>query len=569
MLYFEPEFFEPETRNGFYIEPLIKNAWAAQLETLAMFDRICEDNDLTYSADWGTLLGAVRHGGFIPWDDDLDVCMPRADLMSFYDIIMDYPELHCFNVYNTEDFGLHATRLNLSKDFTTDRDRLKDYYGFPFPVGIDIFAIDNVPKNKAQEMAQIEIMKNIDAAINMLPLINEHNHRENEYRNTFRHYINNIKEKANVEFSSKWPSLKELCILYDETESAYSEEEADFVSEYQCIGAGGDYYLPIDTYKNIIRLPFENVMICVPANYNEVLQKKYGNNYMTPVTNTANHEYPFYNRAIKAAMIKNGSDSFEDTRKHIESMSSVFYRGFVNRKAEPKVNIDRRLTEGNTIYTIQAALLEVLDEIDRLCNKHGINYYYVGDTREELDRIRAFTSESTDIHVGMKRDEYMRFLNILQEELDAWFDYRSIYTHPYHTDLRTYVITDAYGTKDGEYEDRFHGCNDIVGVDVAPIDMVNDDDSVEELKKTVITKLIQSVPTLPTEPPYDITTMAMVSQWQDLLGMEINMQGNLQNEFVKAADSVAMSDANNSYRRVRITSDIAENNYRLFDKSEF
>ena len=79
MLYFEPEFFEPETRNGFYIEPLIKNAWAAQLETLAMFDRICEDNDLTYSADWGTLLGAVRHKGYIPWDDDTDVLMPRED----------------------------------------------------------------------------------------------------------------------------------------------------------------------------------------------------------------------------------------------------------------------------------------------------------------------------------------------------------------------------------------------------------------------------------------------------------------------------------------------------------
>ena len=51
----------------------------ADVELLRLFHEACQKHQLTYWLDWGTLLGAIRHNGFIPWDDDLDVCMPRAD----------------------------------------------------------------------------------------------------------------------------------------------------------------------------------------------------------------------------------------------------------------------------------------------------------------------------------------------------------------------------------------------------------------------------------------------------------------------------------------------------------
>ena len=50
-----------------------------ELEILLSFDKVCRENGLKYSMCAGTLLGAVRHKGFIPWDDDIDVCMPRPD----------------------------------------------------------------------------------------------------------------------------------------------------------------------------------------------------------------------------------------------------------------------------------------------------------------------------------------------------------------------------------------------------------------------------------------------------------------------------------------------------------
>ena len=62
----------------------------ADTELLKLFDLICKKNNLTYWLDWGTLLGAVRHQGFIPWDDDLDVCMPWDDYLRAIPILSGF-----------------------------------------------------------------------------------------------------------------------------------------------------------------------------------------------------------------------------------------------------------------------------------------------------------------------------------------------------------------------------------------------------------------------------------------------------------------------------------------------
>jgi lipopolysaccharide cholinephosphotransferase len=76
---FTQDFFKPEIREGFEIPAMMKRAWAAQMEVLQVVADICEENGLQYFADGGTLLGAVRHQGFIPWDDDIDICLKRED----------------------------------------------------------------------------------------------------------------------------------------------------------------------------------------------------------------------------------------------------------------------------------------------------------------------------------------------------------------------------------------------------------------------------------------------------------------------------------------------------------
>ena len=64
----------------------IVRLWKVEQEILDVINEICVKHNLRYSLAYGTLIGAVRHGGFIPWDDDIDIIMPRSDYNRFIDI---------------------------------------------------------------------------------------------------------------------------------------------------------------------------------------------------------------------------------------------------------------------------------------------------------------------------------------------------------------------------------------------------------------------------------------------------------------------------------------------------
>lgn len=115
-----------------------------ELEILLEFKSFCEKNNLRYYLAYGTLLGAVRHKGFIPWDDDIDVCMPRPDYEKFIKI---------FNVSN-ERFKLKSNRLNnMSAPFTKVIDvstEIEAKYvdgDVDTNLWIDVFPVDGLPEN--------------------------------------------------------------------------------------------------------------------------------------------------------------------------------------------------------------------------------------------------------------------------------------------------------------------------------------------------------------------------------------------------------------------------------------
>ena len=72
-------FLEPETRSGHYVSAETKACWKAMLDMVEEIDRICRKHDIKYFLIAGSLLGAIRHRGFIPWDDDVDIALFRKD----------------------------------------------------------------------------------------------------------------------------------------------------------------------------------------------------------------------------------------------------------------------------------------------------------------------------------------------------------------------------------------------------------------------------------------------------------------------------------------------------------
>ena len=102
---FSHSFFEDEIRCDFLVPSMVKRTWAAQMEILDDLAGACQKAGLEYFAEWGTLLGTIRHGGFIPWDDDVDICMKRRDYMYLIDNISSKKITH---------FDCHFANLLLS-----------------------------------------------------------------------------------------------------------------------------------------------------------------------------------------------------------------------------------------------------------------------------------------------------------------------------------------------------------------------------------------------------------------------------------------------------------------------
>ena len=128
----------------------IKEAQKAMLEILKKIDEICDEQNITYFLMYGTLIGAVRHKGIIPWDDDIDIMMPRDDYDKFINYFLKYQdELKPYELYsqkNRKNYPYIIARISDSR-YILDSKNEKDY---GIGLFVDIYPFDGMGNNKEE-----------------------------------------------------------------------------------------------------------------------------------------------------------------------------------------------------------------------------------------------------------------------------------------------------------------------------------------------------------------------------------------------------------------------------------
>lgn len=123
-------------------------AQRTSLKLLKIFIKICEKHNLKYFVGGGTMLGAIRHQGFIPWDDDADIDMPREDYKKFLEIFPDdlkeYPECSVSSIHTDNSPSLVARLVDNSIKIKRKEGLISDYIT---PLWIDIVPVDGLPDN--------------------------------------------------------------------------------------------------------------------------------------------------------------------------------------------------------------------------------------------------------------------------------------------------------------------------------------------------------------------------------------------------------------------------------------
>lgn len=242
----------------------IKEIQQEELKILIEFDKICREYNLTYSLAYGTLIGAIRHRGFIPWDDDIDVIMPRPDMDKFIDIIHKTPNSNwdIMNIYDYKNFyaGLMLKFYNKN----TIMYELPDKYDLKYGIFIDIFPADGTTGNIEIDKQRFEQYKKIRKKLHFHKAMH---YKKNSIRKNFT-LITDIWAKKNIEKLNNF--------FYD-----IPFNTSDNVVVYPYTPSFESGVFPRNYFDSLIDVYFEGHKFKAFSKYHKYLTNAYGD-YMTP-----------------------------------------------------------------------------------------------------------------------------------------------------------------------------------------------------------------------------------------------------------------------------------------------
>ncbi|MDO5861087.1 MAG: LicD family protein [Methanobrevibacter sp.] len=231
------------------------------------FIEVCEEHNLTYFMYAGSLLGTIRHQGFIPWDDDIDVIMFREDfekLNKIFERNID-EKYGFFNVLNEETYHYTWGRLTLKN--TLFKEWWAEQVDYIPNIFLDIFILDNVPNNKFKKF--IHRWKSFSLnQLTMYSILKYEN--ESKIKKIIQQTIYYLLKIIPISSST----IKKKCVdSFSKYQHENCEEVCDFPSEFLMPISFKTDWLPLKKAK------FEDIEVNIPNNYDKILKMDF-NNYM-------------------------------------------------------------------------------------------------------------------------------------------------------------------------------------------------------------------------------------------------------------------------------------------------
>lgn len=251
-----------------------------QLDILVAIDKFCKENRLTWWLDYGTLIGAVRHKGYIPWDDDIDIGMPQKD----YDYFV-----HNFNKSKEQRYIVECPDLNNSFPWTFAKiyDMKTTMYepdekGYKFHVFVDLFVYDNAPDdNRSFELFHKRISR-----LNSL------------HTNQVGSYIpgGNPIRKSMIFIARRFLHLFPRGFFWRRLDRARRKYNSAKTSRIVCYSSK-EKPVPINDMVNTVNAQFESYVFPIPKHFEEHILGCYGFPYyeLPPVEKRVNkHHFVAY-----------------------------------------------------------------------------------------------------------------------------------------------------------------------------------------------------------------------------------------------------------------------------------
>ena len=258
--------------------------WEIQIDILKEFMRICEKYKIQWFAVGGTLLGAVRHKGFIPWDDDIDVGMLADDYYHFCKVApTEFKEPYYFQYYTSEKFMTpwHAKIRRTDTTGCTEWEAEWMPGDYNKGVFIDVFPFFEIPDEKEEREILSNKVAKLYHVISQYQLC-----RTPAYlgEHKIRRYLKYLYYSMHI---SLMGGYNRACDQY--IKLCYGSDNGwSTVSQISAFVGNPKLEFDIDIFEDIEKLPFEDFEINVPKKYDKFLRTEFGN-YMIPVKGTQFH----------------------------------------------------------------------------------------------------------------------------------------------------------------------------------------------------------------------------------------------------------------------------------------